>query len=96
MLLDGFIGKEDKRQGIVRNPDSSVIRRISNASRYIGSRPSGITSTEEKLLEHVHNDLKTALEKTNAFYEKNWENLKAKIEEVALSEFKPIQRFEIE
>ncbi len=96
MLLDGFIGKEDKRQGIVRNPDSSVIRRISNASRYIGSRPFGITSTEEKLLEHVHNDLKTALEKTNAFYEKNWENLKAKIEEVALSEFKPIQRFEIE
>src|SRR6056300_689934 len=96
MLLDGFIGKEDKRQGIVRNPDSSVIRRISNASRYIGSRPFGNTSTEEKLLEHVHNDLKTALEKTNAFYEKNWENLKAKIEEVALSEFKPIQRFEIE
>jgi len=95
-LLNLFLGKEDKRQGIVRNQESSVMRRIYSASRYVSSRPSGITVTEEKLLEHAYNDLKTALEKTNTFYLENWENLKAKIEAVALSEFKEIQKFEIE
>ena len=56
-LLDSYLGAVDKRQGIVRNPENSVLRRISNASRYVRSRPTGITSTEEKLLEHLHNDL---------------------------------------
>ena len=50
LILNGFIGKEDKRQGIVRNPENSVMKRIYSANRYVRSRPSGITSTETKLL----------------------------------------------
>lgn len=60
------------------------------------SRPTGITSTEEKLLEHAREDLKTALEKTNAFFKEQWEDLKSKIEAVQLSEFEETKLFEIE
>ena len=34
-----FIGKEDKRQGIVRNPTPHVMTRISRASSYVRTRP---------------------------------------------------------
>ena len=96
LILNGFIGKEDKRQGIVRNPENSVMKRIYSANRYVRSRPSGITATETKLLEHVQNDLKVALEQTNTFYDEHWDKLKAKIEAVELSEFEAIKRFELD
>ena len=94
--MNAFIGKEDKRQGIVRNSTNSVVTRISNANRYVRSRPYGITSTEEKLLEHAQNELKSALEKTNIFYKEHWDALKAKIEAIQLSEFEEIKEFKIE
>ena len=95
-ILDTFLGKEDNRQGIVRNPDNSVIRRISQANSYGRSRPSGITSTEEKLLAHATQELKNALEQTNAFYLEHWDILKSKIEAVELSEFEEIKKFDTE
>jgi len=33
-----YIGKEDKRQGITRNPEINVMQRIGNASYYVGTR----------------------------------------------------------
>jgi photosystem II stability/assembly factor-like uncharacterized protein len=90
-----FIGKEDKRQGIVRNPENSVIKRIYSASRYVRSRPYGITPTEKKLIEHSYKDLKEALKKTNAFYKEDWDIIKSQIEALNLSEFKEIKFFKI-
>jgi len=90
-----FIGKEDKRQGIVRNPESSVIKRIYSASRYVRSRPNGITSTEKKLIEHSYKDLKAALEKTNTYFKEDWDIIKSQIESLKLSEFKEIKFFKI-
>jgi hypothetical protein len=92
-LVNAFIGKEDKRQGIVRNPQSSVMKRIGSAARYIRSRPKGITSTEENLLRYAYNDLKIALENTNEFYNDRWDILKNKIEGLELSDFKSTERF---
>ncbi|MGA0444888.1 MAG: hypothetical protein ACO3M3_07460, partial [Flavobacteriaceae bacterium] len=89
-----FLGKEDNRQGIVRNPEISVMRRISQANSNNRSRPSGITSTEEKLLANATQDLKSALEQTNAFYQEHWDNLKSKIEAVELSEFEEVKQFD--
>ncbi len=94
-LVALFLGKEDKRQGIVRNPESTVMTRISTARRYVASRPQGITSTEEILLKHAENDTKDALAKVNAFYKETWENLQAEIEAISLSSFKPIDYFEL-
>ena len=94
-ILDSFLGKVDKRQGIVRNPENSVVKRIYTASGYIRSRPDGITETEKALMQHALNDLKIALEHTNSFYEENWDELKMTIEAIELSEFKEIKRFQI-
>jgi len=95
-ILDIYLGRKDKRQGIVRNSENSVLKRIYSTSRYVRSRPKGITTSEEKLLEHLKNDLQTALQQTNAFYDEYWEAIKAKIEAVELSDFKAIERFEID
>ncbi len=94
-ILSSFIGKEDKRQGIVRNPENSVAKRISSANRYVRSRPTGITATEEKLLEHLRKDLKTSLDQTNSYYEEQWGVIKAQIEAIEFSEFKETKRFDL-
>jgi len=94
-LIALFLGKEDKRQGIVRNPESTVMTRISGARRYVASRPQGITSTEETLMMHAENETKNALAKVNAFYKETWETVQAEIEGLSLSSFKPIDYFEL-
>ncbi len=94
-LIDLFLGKDDKRQGIVRNPDSTVMTRISAARRYVASRPQGITFTEETLMMHAENQTKDALAKVNSFYKETWEVLQTQIEELSLSSFKPINYFEL-
>jgi photosystem II stability/assembly factor-like uncharacterized protein len=71
-LIALYIGKEDKRQGITRNPEVTVMNRIGTASWYGGSRPNGMTQTEETLLQHAKDELNEALQKTNAFFAKDW------------------------
>ncbi|MDB2701891.1 hypothetical protein N9Z01_02150 [Flavobacteriaceae bacterium] len=94
-LIDLFLGKEDKRQGIVRNPESTVMTRISTARRYVGNRPQGITSTEKTLLTHAEKETKLGLDKVNQFYKDSWVGLQAEIEAISLSNFKPIEYFEL-
>ena len=94
-IISLFLGKEDNRQGIVRNPENSIIKRLNSARRYAGSRPNGITKTEKKLLEQAYNDLKKGLEKTNNFFSNNWDDLKNEIESINMSEFKSIKKFDI-
>ncbi len=95
-LMALFIGKEDKRQGIVRNPEVTVMNRIGVASRYIQSRPDGMTSNEEQLIQHAHQDLVNALKEMNAFYGEQWETLKSKIESINLTDFKPVKEIKLE
>ena len=95
-LIALYIGKEDKRQGIVRNPESNVLTRIRNASRYIRSRQEGITATENKLLQHAKEELEVAIEQTNNYYKEVWPVLKSKIEAEDTSRFKEIQELSID
>ncbi len=67
-LLDIYIGKQDKRQGITRTLDISVNSRLGTASWYTATRQNGLTKTETTLIEHAKTDLKAALEKTNTFF----------------------------
>jgi len=83
-----YLGKEDKRQGIVRNPESTVMTRLRTASSYVGSRKSGLNSTEFRLVEHAKNELKEALLKTNEFFTKSWTSIKEKISSENISQFK--------
>ena len=95
-LVDLFLGKEDKRQGIVRNPESTVMTRIGLARRYVASRPSGLNSTENVLIDHATTDVNTALKQVNGFYAETWPALKTKIEAVDLSGFAPTKVFTLE
>jgi len=90
-----YLGKEDKRQGITRNPEITVMERIGNARRYVGSRKSGITSTETNLMTFAKEELESALEKTNAFFNEDWKAYKTAMEQVNNSPFKAIKEITI-
>ncbi len=94
-LIDIFLGKEDKRQGITRNPELTVTRRIGNAYQYVRSRKSGITETESRLMEFAAEDLRKALEKVNAFYESDWKTYKDTMEPISISPFKETSAFQL-
>ena len=93
--IDLFLGKENKKQGIVRNPTPSAVNRIYNAYYYVTTRKNGITLTEKKLIENAKNDLMKSLEKTNIFFENDWKNFKDSISGVSLLNLKNTQIFEI-
>ena len=90
-----YIGKEDKRQGITRNPELNVMQRIGNASFYVGTRKSGLTKTEKDLIKYAEDDLKSALDKTNSFFNEKWKAYRESIEALDLSPFKEIETFTI-
>ncbi len=93
VLIALYLGKDDKRQGITRNPEITVMQRIGIARRYSGSRPNGITSTEELLIQQAKDELNEALEKTNEFFVTDWAEYRSKMEEMELSPFKEIKSF---
>jgi len=95
-LLATYIGKEDKRQGITRNPEMTVTRRIYNAYGYVQSRPNGMTSTEQRLIEYAERDLKNALVETNAFFANDWKAYQQEMEGLDLSPFKETETFLLE
>ena len=92
-LIAIYIGKEDKRQGITRNPEVTVMQRIGTASGYSRSRKTGITATEKRLIEFVQKDLKKALDKTNTFFADKWGAYKSEMEALDTSSFKEIKTF---
>ena len=95
-LIDIYLGKEDDRQGITRNPETNVSQRIGTASWYVGSRKNGITSTERTLIKHAKTDLKSALDKTNTFFNDEWKTYKATMESLEVSPFKDTKAFSID
>ena len=91
-----YIGKEDKRQGITRNPQITVMQRIGVATRYVVSRNTGITRTERELISYAKEELKMALDKTNAFFTEKWKPYRQSIEGLDLSPFKKTAVFNLE
>ncbi|MCK5443233.1 MAG: hypothetical protein KAJ23_15210, partial [Maribacter sp.] len=91
-----YLGKEDKRQGITRNPEITVMQRIGTASSYVGSRKTGITQTERRLIQFAEEDLKKALQKTNALFEDKWKTYREDISKLDTSPFKETKVFSLE
>lgn len=92
-LIALYIGKEDKRQGITRNPEVTVMQRISTARRYSASRPNGLTATENRLIEQAKNQLEEALVKTNDFFVTEWQKYRSYMQQQELSPFKETTTF---
>ncbi len=95
-LLNLYLGKADKRQGIIRSPNPNINRRLQTAKRYVNSRFGNQTTTEKRLIEHFKNDLNTALQKTNSFYDKAWVDYRTEIEKTEIHSFKETKRFSID
>lgn len=91
-----FLGEKDDRQGIVRSREMNVVNRLRLASGYVGSRPKGLTKTEEQLISQAEAELKSTLEKVNSFYKEEWPGYKTKMEQVEISPFKEVQTFTLE
>ena len=72
-----------------------MVTRINEASGYVQSRQTGITSTEKTLIKHAENELKQALEKTNNFFKNEWPEFKNKMENLDLSVFKKVESFSL-
>ncbi|MFT5942408.1 MAG: photosystem II stability/assembly factor-like uncharacterized protein [Sediminicola sp.] len=88
-----YLGKDDKRQGITRNPEITVMQRIGEASGYVESRQNGITTTEKKLVQYAEDELAKALEATNTFFDTKWKNYRVSIEQLDNSPFKETKKF---
>ena len=94
-LIAMYLGSIDKRQGITRNPEVTVMQRLGFASRYVSSRQNGISSTETTLIQHAKDELATALEKTNTFFNDEWSRYKTNMEGLNLSPFKDTKTFKM-
>ncbi|MEN8788913.1 MAG: hypothetical protein ABF293_01085 [Flavobacteriaceae bacterium] len=95
-LIAQFLGKEDKRQGIIRNPEMTVMKRIQTAERYIRTSRNEYSTTVQRLVEYAKNDLEQALKKTNEFFAIKWNEYKTAIDALSLSPFKEVKSFELE
>jgi hypothetical protein len=90
-----YIGKEDKRQGITRNPEMTVMTRLQTAYGYASDRPNGLTATENRLMEFAEADLKKALEATNGFFDEAWKTYRTAMEALNLSPFSDTKSFNL-
>ena len=90
-----YLGKDDKRQGIVRNPEPNVMSRLGDASYYVRTRKSGITATERRMIQFAEEELKGALDKTNTFFKDAWKSYQTSIESLDLSPFKKTESFNL-
>ncbi len=94
-LLTIYLGKVDKRQGIVRSPEVNIGQRLGTASWYTASRFGNQTATETRLATQFKEALKEAVGKTNLFFNKEWGVYKAKVEKVTISPFKETKTFSV-
>lgn len=91
-----YLGAVDKRQGITRNPTPTVINRIQKAGQYTRSRPSGMTTTEDRLLAHAKAALETAIAKTNVFFTEQWLPFETKMKALDVLPFKEIRTIKLD
>ena len=94
-ILTVYLGKVDKRQGIVRSPEPNVSNRLGTASWYINSRFGNQTATETRLINQFKTSLKEALGQTNAFFNKDWPAYKGEVEKITISPFKETKIFQL-
>ncbi|MEO9511483.1 MAG: hypothetical protein ABJX94_10135 [Flavobacteriaceae bacterium] len=95
-LVALYIGKEDKRQGITRNPEITVMQRLGTARGYVSSRKTGLTKTENNLIQFAQEQLKSTLFKTNAFFTEKWKPYQDSVETLDLSPFKETKIFSLD
>ncbi|WCO00688.1 WD40/YVTN/BNR-like repeat-containing protein [Psychroserpens ponticola] len=95
-LIDLYLGKQDKRQGITNTSVVSVDDRLGIADWYVSSRQNGITETENSLIKQAEDAINDVLEKTNTFFNKSWTTYQTKMEALQTNPFKEISTFKLD
>ncbi|WP_299116682.1 hypothetical protein [uncultured Winogradskyella sp.] len=95
-LIDKYLGKVDKRQGITRNPEVTPLQRLRTAQNYVFNSQTGITSTETILIEHAKNALAELLGETNTYFNTEWKDYETQMKQVKTNPFKEIKTFRID
>ncbi len=94
-IIDVFLGKKDKRQGIVRSPIPNINSRLGFAKWY-GYNPSEeLNATEQRLFNQFKESLKKGLQLTNEFFDKEWKAYQNDVEKINISPFKDIKEFSV-
>lgn len=87
-LIDGILGKEDKRQGITSQKEPSSISYLYNAIWYVSSLKSLPGKTENQLIQNANLKLKPTITAINEFYDTDWPAYRKEVEAANLSIFK--------
>jgi photosystem II stability/assembly factor-like uncharacterized protein len=95
-LMDKYLGKIDKRQGITRNPEVTPMQRLGLAANYVGNSQTGLTSTETTLIKHAKEALNKLLGETNTFFNDKWKTYQDSIKDVKTDPFKAIKTFGVD
>ncbi|MFY9243258.1 MAG: hypothetical protein WAO74_09545 [Polaribacter sp.] len=94
-LLDTYLGKIDKRQGITRTPEVTVYQRLRQASSYVQSRFGEQTETEKVLMNQFIDEFKKVVAETNTFFTNDWLAYKKLVENIKISSFKETKIYSI-
>ena len=87
-MLDVFVGKEDKRQGITRNLEKSINTYLRSASRYLGNALHAPGETENKLIAKFEEEFAKAMEMVNGYFMEEWPKFREAVEKLDTSPFK--------
>ncbi|WP_298953302.1 hypothetical protein [uncultured Nonlabens sp.] len=87
-LQNKYFGTPDKRQGITRNPEVTVLNRVRSASGYIRSRQGAQTATEEQLYLQAENLVKEVNTEAQNFLNTEWKAFVAEMKLVTVDMFK--------
>jgi len=87
-IMDYIVGKEDKRQGIIRSPIPTPVSYVFTAQRYIATSKDPVSATDQRVYKQAQDEISKLTERVNKFYDKTWPEYRAVMEKVSLSPFK--------
>jgi len=90
-MFDYILGKEDKRQGIVRSPDPSRYSYVGTAQQYIARSREPISDTDRRVFQHAQEKVTEIVNKVNGFYTTQWPAYRTLMEKVVINPFKDYQ-----
>lgn len=93
-LMDEFIGKEDKRQGITLDYNVYILDRIRGVQQYMGNQLGAPTPTETELMNMAENALDAHISTVKSFFKNDWEDYRKEMEIIKISPFKDYELIE--
>jgi photosystem II stability/assembly factor-like uncharacterized protein len=87
-MMDYIVGKEDKRQGIVRSPNPTAMSYVGVAQFFINSSKDPVSATDQRVAKQAEEQVTNVIERVNTFFEKSWTEFRTAMEKVSISPFK--------